>query len=522
MLLKQMWQNILKKTDSKETLLCIERKTMVKDIYERICSGEDVRANLLCLKEAIREEKARREFARVLSGDFRRLEKLLQDKDAKIRKNAALILGELESEDVLPCLYQAYQRETQLFVRESYLKAMEKLNVRPWIPELKRRQKELAKEIEAAPEEKRKHLRVEAAVLSRILLKYEKPVSHTFIGLAQADVILICNRNNREITARQIQTGTIFLMAGGVHVKGASLEEIGKIRTWQELLFPLHGGVVRENTPEAAAQTVWNTDILEILQESHTGKGPFRFRMEYKGSMEEQKKTRFIKKAAILLEELSGRQLINCVSDYEVEIRLVESKKGGYLPLLKLGTMEDKRFAYRREVIAASIAPVNAALIMQIAGDYLKENAQVLDPCCGVGTMLIERKYFRLADPLYGVDIFGEGIQKAKENSACAGMPIHYITRDYFTFAHDYLFDELITDLPPAADEKFYQDFFAKSWELLKNGAILVLYNRKGELLERMCRSCQNLQILKTAILNERQNSMVIVGRFCRKSGKGA
>ena len=92
MLLKQMWQNILKKTDSKETLLCIERKTMVKDIYERICSGEDVRANLLCLKEAIREEKARREFARVLSGDFRRLEKLLQDKDAKIRKNAALIL----------------------------------------------------------------------------------------------------------------------------------------------------------------------------------------------------------------------------------------------------------------------------------------------------------------------------------------------------------------------------------------------------------------------------------------------
>ena len=205
MLLKQMWQNILKKTDSKETLLCIERKTMVKDIYERICSGEDVRANLLCLKEAIREEKARREFARVLSGDFRRLEKLLQDKDAKIRKNAALILGELESEDVLPCLYQAYQRETQLFVRESYLKAMEKLNVRPWIPELKRRQKELAKEIEAAPEEKRKHLRGEAAVLSRILLKYEKPVSHTFIGLAQADVILICNRNNREITARQIR-----------------------------------------------------------------------------------------------------------------------------------------------------------------------------------------------------------------------------------------------------------------------------------------------------------------------------
>lgn len=49
--------------------------------------------------------------------------------------------------------------------------------------------------------------------------------------------------------------------------------------------------------------------------------------------------------------------------------------------------MEDERFVYRKESIAASIAPVNAALIMQIAGDHLKENAQVLirsavsEPC---------------------------------------------------------------------------------------------------------------------------------------------
>lgn len=501
-------------------MFCIERETMVKDIYESICRGEDVRADLLCLKEKIRDEKNRKEFAHVLAGDFGRLEQLLENEDAKVRKNAALILGELESEDVLPCLYRAYEKETQLFVRESYLKAMAKLDFRLWIPKLKEKQEDLAQEIGAAPEEKRKHLRREAAVLSKMILKYEKSVHHSFIGIQNADVILLCNRNNREITARQIQTGEVSFLAGGVHVKGARLDEIREIRTWQELLFPLHGEAVREEGPVAAAQTVWNTELMSLLQESHTGKGAFRFRLEYRGSMEGQKKSRFMKKAALLLEEISGRALVNSISDYEIEIRLVESKKRGYLPLLKLCTMEDNRFAYRREVTAASIAPVNAALIMQIAGNYLKENAQVLDPCCGVGTMLIERKYFGNADPLYGIDIFSESIRKARENSERAGMPIHYITRDYLTFEHDYLFDELITDLPPAADEKFYRDFFVKSGELLRDRAVLVLYNRRGELLERMCQSWNNLKILKTVVVNERQNSIVVVGRFYREGKK--
>lgn len=35
--------------------------------------------------------------------------------------------------------------------------------------------------------------------------------------------------------------------------------------------------------------------------------------------------------------------------------------------------------------------PSLAALIMELAAPYLKENAQIIDPFCGVGTMLIER-----------------------------------------------------------------------------------------------------------------------------------
>ena len=42
-----------------------------------------------------------------------------------------------------------------------------------------------------------------------------------------------------------------------------------------------------------------------------------------------------------------------------------------------------------------------------------------------LSAMLIERKYFRSADPLYGVDIYAEGIQKARDNTAVTKMPIH-------------------------------------------------------------------------------------------------
>ena len=53
---------------------------MVKDIYESICRGEDVRANLICLKQLIADKKEKSAFAYMLAGDFRKLAALLKEK----------------------------------------------------------------------------------------------------------------------------------------------------------------------------------------------------------------------------------------------------------------------------------------------------------------------------------------------------------------------------------------------------------------------------------------------------------
>ena len=44
------------------------------------------------------------------------------------------------------------------------------------------------------------------------------------------------------------------------------------------------------------------------------------------------------------------------------------------------------RFSYRKNVVAASIHPSLAAMLVSLAKPYLKENAQILDPFCGSST----------------------------------------------------------------------------------------------------------------------------------------
>jgi hypothetical protein len=50
-----------------------------------------------------------------------------------------------EDEDVLPALFEAWEKEETLFVREDYLKAASMLDYREYLPKLKERILELEK-----------------------------------------------------------------------------------------------------------------------------------------------------------------------------------------------------------------------------------------------------------------------------------------------------------------------------------------------------------------------------------------
>ena len=165
---------------------------------------------------------------------------------------------------------------------------------------------------------------------------------------------------------------------------------MANLRTYRELLFPIRLKQEAEQA-EVLADEVWQSGIGDFLKECHKQGTPFRFRVEIRADMENDKRASFAKKFAIQLERVSARWLINSTGDYETEIRLIKKKDGSFAPFLKLYTIPMRRFSYRKNVVAASIHPSLAAMLVSLAKPYLKENAQILDPFCGVGTMLIER-----------------------------------------------------------------------------------------------------------------------------------
>ena len=107
----------------------------IQELYSKIQAGEDVRANLIALRRELKEEEKQRALAYLMGGDFEVFIRLLDSTDPKVRKNAALILGEMETEDVLPSLFHAYEKEETLFVRSDFLKAIARLDYTPAFPD---------------------------------------------------------------------------------------------------------------------------------------------------------------------------------------------------------------------------------------------------------------------------------------------------------------------------------------------------------------------------------------------------
>lgn len=138
-------------------------KQELKNAYEKISTGTELRAGLIEIKNLLKEEKNRRELAYQLGGDFKVLTRCLSDGDPKVRKNAALVLGAMESDDLVRVLLNAYKKEDTLFVKSAYLKALLNLNYEEELPYLKERLQELDQE--PVTEANQKHIREEAGML---------------------------------------------------------------------------------------------------------------------------------------------------------------------------------------------------------------------------------------------------------------------------------------------------------------------------------------------------------------------
>lgn len=485
----------------------------MREVIEELLKQENTRQNLSRLRSLIKEHECKVQAYELLKEHDDLLISFLASEDAKTRKNAALLIGDLQISHLADDLFKAYESENTRFVKSSYLTALLQLDIPQLVPKLVDKKKLL--EQTEITEENRKHVDEELREINKILIKYNGIKRHTpILEGVRAELLLTTNKLHREIVRRQLPVKETKLHPLGVIVKTDNIRLIMKVRTYRQMYFMINTeGLLSGNEREMASQ-LWKSDMYDILRRMHREPGPFYYRIESSADGE------FQSRLSAALDRLSGGKLINSANNYEIVIKLIQTRDGSYFPCLRLCSVKDDRFTYRKNVLSTSIHPSTAALLVELAKPYLKENAQIMDPFCGVGTMLIERKLAVPAREIYATDIYGDAIEMGRENARIAKTGINFIHRDFFDFKHDYKFDELITDMPVRGKqtrsemELFYERFFDKAKQILAEGGIIVMYSNEIGFVKKQIRLRPEYKLLQETCILDKKGFYLFVIRY--------
>lgn len=488
---------------------------MIEQLCEEIIKGNNVRENLIQLNQQIKSAEGMEAFLDVYYTYEAEFVKLLDHEDAKVRKNILKLLGSVAEPVLLDNLFEHYRKETTQFLKADYLDAMKHFEYEAYLPEFQKRMDELL------AQERTKHSSDELKQLQKLVWKFNPPMKHTFQTSGNMEkIVLVVPRGHENAVLEELKAIPDTegrAIAGGCMVQTKQLEDVKKLRTYQVLLFDFCPVGIPSDDGEVIGKALLEQGLLRELQKHHKESHPFVFRVDVKGVTEPAKKNKLAHRLALTLEAESQGSLVNDSSYYEIELRVIVGSKGSRV-LVKLNTDADERFKYRKYAMATSMQPSKAALMMHYVKPYMKEDANVLDPFCGTGVLLLERLFAGKAKSCYGLDISGPAIQATWENSQNAGKTLNLIQRNLNDFRHEYTFDEILTDMPrqsanmkPKQLEAVYQLLFLRSRELLAEQGILAVYCEDAVLMERNIREHGWLKRIKKIPMTKDQSSWLFI-----------
>lgn len=482
----------------------------INDPESGLCQALSVLVRLSKQKEAnlqIRQQLTDEEFVR-----------FLRSEEGKVRKNAARLIGAVHRESLDSEMACQLQVESIRMVIPSLLLALGTLKTEKARETLEKYQVRPAKDLS-----EEKHVREEKEALRKALSNFADMEEHKFIGSkGERGASLVELRTGKglekalsqEVKDKNAADRVVTVRPGNVIVSGTDWQRLQRVRTWREVLIPLSFVKVSSGVPEREDLGRLAEEAAECMKEMHEGNYPFRFRLET-GNRGQAAAT------AAELERCSEGKLQNSTGTYECEIRLYlgtmqKPFSGKTTAYMKLYTAKDHRFDYRRKSIAASIHPANAAGVMQLALPYLSDHGVILEPCCGSGTMFLERARVENKKPkeIIGMDISAMALQAARENvkaaeAALKGISISLKKSDMLLFddlkeERGRQADELLANLPfgnrvgnHKINEALYHGLFDKIPQWVKKGGIAVLYSMEGKLLMKEALNSKHLRILQ-------------------------
>lgn len=503
-----------------------------KSIHAALISQENDKLKdlLLELKFVLKDDKAPERSAEDLikEYDFEQTDitAVLSHPDVKVRQFGAYCVAGLYDEAAADELAGAYLREDVEYNKEHFVKALSQIKSFKCPESLYTRMDELLELLRGERTDEHKHYVKEVRLLLGLLRSDAGRRAFTGQKL-KSEIILTTNRNFREVTMSEVKGFPKKTFNAGVMVMCDDTTALENIRTFEEMLFvpPFDEeefGVIGTDR-EIAGRYVREVLKPYILERMKVKKGnrklPVSFRLDIKGETVQNKETELQRFLSEVVEEESGFEFINVRNDFDIQIRFVTRKTGVLKPLVKFFVPGDTRFDYKTVDIAAGIKPYLAALICRLCAEYMSEDARVLDPFCGAGTLLVERDRAMKTEFLFGSDIFPTACASAEKNLTRAGLAgkSKIINKDFLSLEHKELFNELITDLPFETEkktvsdlEKIFTAFFARVDKLLEKGSYMFVYTRNAALFKKQI-ARHGITIVKCHEISKREGAYLFI-----------
>ncbi len=453
------------------------------DLETRILTEELSRDILLQLKENIDS------YPNIIHNESieQKLKEGLSHSDPKIRKNCALLLGRFSG--VGQFLLDAYFKEETDFVKEAYLKA--------YVPHLSKEDATLIKDIyenlSLNKDVNQKHIQAQLRVLSPLVAKVT-PQKRKVVKLVHEpiDVVLTTLPYYQFLLIEHLQSFLHKPVTQGVLVRTTSIYDILNLRVYKDLLIPVPKAMNLNMDVQSITKGLEQSGLQSLLTKLYGENLRFSFRLV---DVLRRKDPQLIRKVSDQLLVSFPTMLLQTTKREDIEIILKEVNPGKVNVYIKPLDLVSHRFDYRKEVISTSLQPYVAASLVQLAKPYLTEDASVLDPFCGSGTLLIEKNIQCPSHFCMGVDVYQDGINIAKRNTKLAKQHIHYVHKDALRFVHNEMFDEIITDMPTLAqvtDEdhlaEIYNRFFMRLPRLVKPEGYVFIYTSEISLIRKNLR----------------------------------
>lgn len=489
---------------------------------DNVIKGINIRENLIELKKFIKSEKDKRQLAYYLDGDYSLFIGLLESDDAKIRRNAALILGDMEDDELVADIFNTYLKEETLFVRSDYLKAIMKNDYSEFMDKLKESLNRVL-EIRKNDKENSKHYDDEVRILRQLIYNSDT-CEHEFTGgNKRTEIYLTPYPGCTDILMGKIkEMNKRFAIIGtGVLVYETTVNELKDLRVFKDFYFP----IISERPYVSIGnvkESIIKSDLISLLRDIFTGDSPFTYRLQIKTSdsrgYDEQ-----VKEIAAFIDDALPNDLVNTTGDYQIELKVIIKKDNTFSVYLRPCIIKDLRFKYRINSTSEAMKPVLAASICEYLSKYFKEDSVVFDPFCGSGILMIERLLKKRAARSLGVDILDLAVDSANGNFEAANLSVGTICKNFFNLDDlgGFTADEVISDLPRVSSKrnevyikKLYRTFLVKIKDYLKKDSYLYLFTNLREGILEALDDNGAYELVEEKIFRKKDNSTLFVLRL--------